>query len=136
MIDIDYFKKYNDQYGHLEGDNCLIRVANAIESASRRPGETVARYGGEEFIAILPYTTIPDIKKYGEFLCENIRNLQIPHHVDERFSIVTVSIGAFSAIPNTEINEHEFIAQADTALYRAKSDGRDCVRVSGLDLFI
>ena len=128
LVDIDHFKKFNDNYGHVEGDQCLATVAKLIELVTRRPGEIVARFGGEEFIVLLPYTTIVDAEKYGERLCDRVRNQNIAHHFQDGSQFVTVSVGVYSAIPNQDMTENVFVENADRALYQAKSAGRNCVR--------
>jgi diguanylate cyclase (GGDEF)-like protein len=127
MIDIDHFKNYNDCYGHLAGDNCLIKVAKAISTELCRPGDVLARYGGEEFIAILPNT-----REVSHLLAERCRlvveNLQIKHEQSPFSDYVTISIGIASHIPNKQVSSvYDFVAQADRSLYEAKSQGRNKV---------
>lgn len=127
MIDVDHFKPYNDGYGHLEGDNCLRCVADCIALTTRRPGEIAARYGGEEFIVILPYTALEDAARYGELLCQRIRELGIVHAYSPP-GVVTASVGVTSAIPEEGGSGQALVAAADRALYSAKAAGRDCAR--------
>jgi diguanylate cyclase (GGDEF)-like protein len=130
LIDIDHFKQYNDHFGHVEGDSCLIKIAKSIESSTRRPSECVARFGGEEFVVILPYTSTLEITKYGEILCQHVRSLNLPSSPCGKFDRVTVSVGVFSTVPDAHISELNFVLNADKALYQAKSDGRNCSRVT------
>jgi diguanylate cyclase (GGDEF)-like protein/PAS domain S-box-containing protein len=125
MIDIDNFKKYNDTYGHQEGDVCLRKIAQAIKKSCNRPRDLVGRYGGEEFIVFLPNTDIKGVIVVANRILKNIRNLKIPHESSPTADIVTVSIGALS-IPcdkNTELDMHIFMA--DNLLYKAKKNGRN-----------
>lgn len=127
MIDVDFFKPYNDGYGHVEGDICLKRIADCIGSATRRPGELAARYGGEEFLAILPHTDADEAMKYAERLCACAFDLKIPH-VYAPAGYVTVSIGIASFPPGAFETPDGLITAADNALYAAKSAGRNCCR--------
>ncbi|MBC9251246.1 hypothetical protein A9179_13255 [Pseudomonas alcaligenes] len=125
IIDVDHFKAYNDHYGHPQGDACLQRVARAINTVARRPGELVARYGGEEFAVIVPHTDTADAEKYGQWLCELIRELQIPHQHSATAPQVTISVGLVSVVPSGQGSVQQLLAAADQALYQAKSDGRN-----------
>lgn len=125
LIDIDHFKTYNDGYGHQQGDACLIRVAGAIGAGTRRPGEAIARYGGEEFVVILPYTSSEDAQKYGNWICEHVRSLNITHVFSTTSQVVTVSVGVTSVIPDHKMDAGALIRAADQALYQAKSSGRN-----------
>ena len=129
LIDVDHFKLFNDHYGHQEGDNCLRQVAAAIKANTRRPGEMAARFGGEEFAAILPACDLDAAKKFGETLCERIRQLAIPHQGSDSYGIVTVSIGVASIQPTDGEAAQHLIAAADMALYMSKNAGRN--RVTG-----
>ncbi|MFC5697998.1 diguanylate cyclase domain-containing protein [Pseudomonas sp. GCM10022186] len=130
LIDIDHFKAYNDHYGHPQGDVCLQRVATAIDTVARRPGELVARYGGEEFVIILPHSDAHGARKYGEQLCEVVRNLQLAHQASETAAMVTISVGVASLVPTVESTTLQLIALADQALYQAKVAGRNRAIVS------
>ncbi|MFZ6046980.1 diguanylate cyclase domain-containing protein [Pseudomonas sp. CR3202] len=130
LIDIDHFKAYNDHYGHPQGDVCLQRVATAIDTVARRPGELVARYGGEEFVIILPHSDTHGARKYGERLCEVVRNLQLAHQASETADQVTISVGVASLVPSVESTTLQLIALADQALYQAKAAGRNRAIVS------
>lgn len=125
MIDVDDFKKYNDTYGHLEGDACLQRVARGLFSSTQRSGELVTRYGGEEFAIVLPYTDESQACQYGEWICHKIRSLAIPHEGIARTNVVTVSVGVATCIPSKLESPSHLVKQADVALYQAKQGGRD-----------
>ena len=125
MLDIDYFKKYNDHYGHAEGDQCLRDIANELKTLFQRSGELFARYGGEEFVIILPQTPENIAIKMAEAILEKVRELALPHTVSS-FNIVTVSIGLTTMIPKHSADKLEtFQKQADDALYKAKEHGRN-----------
>lgn len=125
MIDIDHFKKYNDAYGHLEGDVCLQKVSWALQSALSRPGDLLARYGGEEFVAILPHTDISGAAELAAAFHRHVQKLALPHGDSPVSSIVTISIGIASVIPNQKLSPSQVVAMADDALYRAKQAGRN-----------
>ncbi|ESA38993.1 response regulator receiver modulated diguanylate cyclase [Leptolyngbya sp. Heron Island J] len=127
LIDIDYFKAYNDTYGHLNGDKCLCQVAKIINDCARRPADLAARYGGEEFALILPNTELEGVIHVGKLIQEQLRNLAIPHVSSKVKSIVTVSIGAVAIVPAFSKSPQTLINCADQALYHAKNNGRDCV---------
>lgn len=124
LLDVDHFKKYNDHYGHLEGDTCLVKIAHQAHRLFRRGGEMVARYGGEEFAIILPGSTQDDALRSANVLLEKIADLKIEHAASSTSEYVTVSIGLVSSIPHIEVTEEEFIKAADEALYQAKEAGR------------
>ncbi len=126
LIDIDFFKKYNDYYGHSSGDDCLIKVASALQSAVKRPVDLAARYGGEEFVVLLPETPIEGAICVAERIAEAIAALRIEHHESEVFDHVTVSQGAASIDPDGELKAVRLIEMADEALYAAKERGRNC----------
>ena len=130
MIDIDYFKKYNDQYGHQAGDTCLVRVATAMKSVLNSPSDIIARYGGEEFIAILPETDNKGALLVAENIRKVIHDLEIPHEASDK-DVVTVSIGFGTAQPVKLMNYEKLVSCADKALYQAKEKGRNCVVMSG-----
>lgn len=125
LCDVDYFKAYNDAYGHQAGDNCLYEVAQAIERAVKRPADTAFRYGGEEFAVVLPYTEEQGAIIVAEEIHEQIRDLQILHHSSQVDQIVSLSSGASSIIPDTSSSPHTLISTADNALYDAKLKGRN-----------
>ncbi len=125
MIDIDHFKRYNDYYGHLEGDVCLQKVSMALQSALCRGGDLLARYGGEEFIAILPDTDINGARELAIAFHNRVKKLEIPHNESPVAPIITVSIGIASVIPSRKLSSSQVIAMADDALYQAKDSGRN-----------
>ena len=125
LIDIDYFKLYNDHYGHQNGDDCLIRVARTIAKIPQRPTDLVARYGGEEFVVILPNTNIEGALMVAESIRVAIASLTIPHTESQVSEYITVSSGVVSVIPNSENSLDDLINKADQALYTAKNQGRD-----------
>lgn len=128
MLDIDFFKKYNDEYGHLAGDECLKKVAETIQSSCKRSTDLVARWGGEEFACVLPSTNLSQAKEIAEEIRKNIMKLQIPHKKSEISDIVTVSSGV-SEINYKEKTMEILIEKADKALYNAKSNGRNRVSI-------
>ncbi|MCG8313434.1 MAG: diguanylate cyclase [Pseudomonadales bacterium] len=129
MVDIDFFKAYNDKLGHVKGDHCLRDVAQSLSTHARRPGDLVARYGGEEFSVILPALDIGEAFKVAEFLCQKIRELNVPHPGSDIAPCVTVSIGVAAQVPNEHNERSDLIKQADDALYLAKKRGRNRVEI-------
>jgi diguanylate cyclase (GGDEF)-like protein len=125
MLDIDFFKKFNDALGHLEGDRCLKAVADAIRGAVKRPGDFVARYGGEEFVVVLPNTGEADAARIGDELRREVKALQIPHPDSLANPWVTISVGTATAVPTREGSHLAMLHEADQALYAAKTNGRD-----------
>jgi diguanylate cyclase (GGDEF)-like protein len=125
LIDIDYFKKYNDTYGHGEGDTCLKTVTKAIAESVMRPDDFVARYGGEEFVVILPNTDENGARIIADRILRNVRSLNIPHKASEVSDRVTVSIGATTAYVDLVHNGSDYIKRADEALYVSKGNGRN-----------
>jgi diguanylate cyclase (GGDEF)-like protein len=125
MIDIDYFKRYNDYYGHQGGDDCLIRVAQTIAKIPQRATDLVARYGGEEFVVVLPNTNAESALIVAEEIRSAIAFLKIPHAASKVSHYVTLSLGVASLIPTPENSPEALIAKADRALYTAKEKGRD-----------
>ncbi|HAO12865.1 MAG TPA: diguanylate cyclase response regulator [Planktothrix sp. UBA8407] len=134
LCDVDFFKLYNDTYGHLAGDYCLQQVANAIETAVNRVRETepylVARYGGEEFAVILPEVDVENARKIAEEIQLQIRSLHISHFSSPISSFITNSSGVACAIPGNNSCLQELISAADQAMYQAKFQGRDQVKVA------
>lgn len=133
LLDIDHFKSYNDTYGHMQGDFCLREVAQALVQNSRRPAEFVARYGGEEFAVILPNTDARDARKYGQWICEQIHNLAIPHNASPTIPFVTISAGIATTIPTSQASLENLLATADSALYMAKEAGRNQFALAQLE---
>ena len=132
MLDVDYFKRYNDCYGHQAGDTCLVQVAKAATAAVKRSTDLFVRYGGEEFAAILPSTDAAGAIAVAESMRQAIRDLGIPHEQSEVSSIVTVSMGIATVIPTAKISPDELVAVADRALYDAKRQGRDRYKSANL----
>lgn len=130
LIDIDHFKRYNDTYGHQEGDRCLQRVATAIARGAFRPGDLVARYGGEEFAVIMANTSLSGARTVGARICEEIAALAIPHAASSAGPIVSLSIGIAAFPPDDDGNPEALIAAADGALYEAKGRGRNRIAVA------
>lgn len=131
MIDVDYFKLYNDAHGHQQGDRCLVDIVAAIQSALHRPGDYVARYGGEEFAVVLPQTSEQGALRIAESIRAALAALRIPR-AGFGPPYVTVSTGVATFDPTRErLNADELIRRADIALYAAKHAGRDRVRVHG-----
>lgn len=124
MMDIDYFKPFNDNYGHGKGDDCLIKVAQALQSVIKRPCDLLARYGGEEFVALLPETDSEGVMRVAEQLRLAVEQLNYPHAHSKVASHVTVSLGCISALL-THHSPEELLLQADHALYQAKKSGRN-----------
>jgi diguanylate cyclase (GGDEF)-like protein len=133
LIDVDFFKPFNDNYGHMDGDQCLKQVAQTLEQGIYRAHDTVARFGGEEFVIILPDTEFEGACSAAEKFRQTIEQLQIPHAYSTVSDYVTISLGVATAIPSRSSTTTQFIDVADTALYSAKSAGRNCVRGNTLD---
>jgi diguanylate cyclase (GGDEF)-like protein len=127
MCDIDYFKAYNDNYGHQKGDNCLIRLALLLQEHARREGDMAARYGGEEFVILLPATSLDSARDIAEQMRLAIAELSIPHRFSSPENIVTGSFGVATVIPMPDQQPGILISRADKALYRAKQQGRNQV---------
>lgn len=133
MVDIDFFKNYNDTYGHLEGDECLRKVALALKNGLKRPADLVARWGGEEFACILPETGHAEALTIAEDLRRSIMELAIPHKGSIIEKFVTVSMGVATISPSENEEFESLIKKADDALYKAKERGRNRV-FSEMDL--
>ncbi len=127
MVDIDYFKDYNDFFGHQEGDKCLKRIAMSIQELVKRPGDVFARYGGEEFCLILPDTDIKGASALAERVKEKVLNLKIPAANKSVSEYVTISLGVSCIIPAGKTIPEDLIYAADKALYFAKNHGRNRV---------
>ena len=127
MADIDFFKAYNDNYGHPKGDECLIKVARTMVSSLKRPMDLVTRYGGEEFAVVLPDTDINGAIIVAEEIRKSIEALEIKHERSDVAPYISLSLGVSSIIPNHSDSLEELINQADKALYKAKASGRNIV---------
>lgn len=125
MIDIDFFKRYNDNYGHLEGDDCLKKVAHAIVTSVNRPGDLAARYGGEEFAVVLSDTDVENARSIALKIQSNVHNLNIPHTGSTVADTVTLSIGIGGMVPTMTSSMELLIKRADDSLYEAKKNGRN-----------
>ncbi|MGK7933323.1 MAG: diguanylate cyclase [Microcystaceae cyanobacterium] len=130
ICDVDEFKRYNDYYEHLQGDDCLIQVAKAIDEGSKRATDLVARYGGEEFAIILPNTNENGAVKVAKNIQTQIHQLQIPHANSTVSPHVTVSMGVASLIPQIGLTPTQLIQLADAALFNAKKQGRNRMIIS------
>ncbi|RMG55464.1 MAG: GGDEF domain-containing protein [Gammaproteobacteria bacterium] len=127
LIDIDFFKRYNDHYGHPAGDRCLKRIAGLIAQAAQRPGDLAARIGGEEFVLLLPETDLEAARDLAEALRDRVEQEAIPHRESPIDHHVTISIGVASLIPGGNVPPSELVHGADHALYEAKRAGRNLV---------
>ncbi|MDD5400674.1 MAG: diguanylate cyclase [Sulfurimonas sp.] len=125
MIDIDFFKLYNDNYGHWKGDECLAKVATTLRKTLKRPTDTVSRYGGEEFIILLKDIDKDGAKKVAESLVNAVAELKIPHEYSPVTNFVTISAGVAIKEENETISKEELLKIADDELYRAKESGRN-----------
>ncbi|SMC29697.1 PAS domain S-box-containing protein/diguanylate cyclase (GGDEF) domain-containing protein [Andreprevotia lacus DSM 23236] len=125
MIDVDHFKAYNDNYGHQAGDDCLKQIAAGLSGLLLRPGDLLARYGGEEFVAVLPNTDREGARQVAERMCEQVAAMNIPHSYSSASSVVTISCGVATRVPEEEMPPDALIQLADMALYAAKRGGRN-----------
>ncbi len=131
MVDVDYFKRYNDCFGHLAGDDCLKAVAGVLHGMAKRAGDVAARYGGEEFVLLLPQTPLEQAEKIAQDLCDQVYGLARPHPCSDAAPVVTVSVGV--ACLAHQVGDgvagadylQELLSAADKALYRAKAAGRN-----------
>lgn len=126
MVDVDFFKKFNDRYGHQEGDQCLAQVALALSQSVKRATDLVARYGGEEFVVLLSQTTRDDAYSLCERIRHAVESLNIPHQ-DSTLGLVTISLGGVTQYAREDVRAAELVRTADKALYRAKGTGRNKV---------
>ena len=124
MLDIDYFKEYNDHYGHQAGDDCLRRVAGLLDAVAARPRDLVARYGGEEFVLIAPATDSASAMALARRACEAVQALAL-EHVRSDQGVITISVGVAALVPGAGHSVEELLRAADAALYRAKEQGRN-----------
>lgn len=125
MCDVDYFKQYNDFYGHIGGDDCLVTIASALATTVARPADLVARYGGEEFVLLLPNTDIQGAEFIAAKVMKHLADLDIPHSKSEVSNQVTVSMGISSVVPDAGKSLRQLLTHADDALYEAKLTGRN-----------
>lgn len=132
LIDVDYFKQYNDKYGHQKGDECLITIASAMRRCLSRSIDFIARYGGEEFIVVLPSTDVKGALKVAGYLRQAILNLKIPHALSDVSTYVTISQGLTVYNADNDSNIDDIIFNADKYLYLAKSNGRNRVEAMPL----
>ncbi|HXU92911.1 MAG TPA: diguanylate cyclase [Gallionella sp.] len=126
LLDVDYFKKYNDRYGHQAGDDCLKVVAREVAAAAPRAGDLAARYGGEEFVLVLGETDESGARWVAERICRQVIGLKMMHE-DSPHDYVTVSCGVSSVLPNDGLSVDKLVKTADKALYLAKKNGRNGV---------
>ncbi|MAX52662.1 MAG: sensor domain-containing diguanylate cyclase [Methylophaga sp.] len=130
VMDIDFFKQYNDCYGHIQGDDCLKQVAQALSSAATRSRDFFARFGGEEFVMLLPETDASAAIKIAERCQQLMMKLQISHQESEVSQLLTISIGLGTIVPSPKDEIVDFVEQVDQALYRAKECGRNRVKTA------
>lgn len=130
LLDIDSFKQFNDNYGHQAGDECLVKVAEALKNFARRPDDILARYGGEEFAVVLGNTTLPDAERVAENIRSAIFELNVLHEFGASSGRITISAGVATAYPHEDRSETQLIESADLALYEAKASGRNCLAVN------
>ena len=127
MIDIDRFKQYNDSYGHVSGDRCLVQVSAAMKASVRRAADLFCRYGGEEFVCLLPETNLESALARAQEFVRSVERLRIAHANSANAEVVTVSCGAAALVPDSDFEAQELVRQADRQLYAAKLAGRNRV---------
>jgi diguanylate cyclase (GGDEF)-like protein/PAS domain S-box-containing protein len=130
LLDVDFFKVYNDLNGHLIGDECLRQIVATILPVVSRPADLLARYGGEEFIVVLPSTDAAGARQMAEWIRDAVESARLPHPGNLPYGVITVSVGCATMVPRPEITHLHLLEAADRALYRAKSQGRNCVQVA------
>ncbi len=128
MMDIDFFKSYNDHYGHLAGDDCLRKVAQGLNEIGRRPADLLARYGGEEFVLLLPETDAEGVLWMTNSVQERIKVLNLPHAFSSVSNRITLSIGVATMIATDQQKPDDLVQKADKLLYEAKLNGRNQAR--------
>jgi diguanylate cyclase (GGDEF)-like protein len=133
LCDIDFFKQYNDTYGHIAGDDCIKQIVKALNSAIYHSTDLLTRYGGEEFAAILPQTNLPQALKVAQRMQTAIAALQIPHRASAAGSFVTISIGIASTTPTPPQTADLLLDEADRHLYDAKHHGRNYIAYSQIE---
>ncbi|MFA6940456.1 MAG: diguanylate cyclase [Clostridiaceae bacterium] len=129
ILDIDNFKEYNDNYGHLKGDDVIKKAAEIINKNVRRSSDFLARYGGDEFIVLLPETNIEEAAKFADIIRDSINSAKIPHEHSKVSHFVSATIGVASLIPGELNSENDLLFRADRALYKAKQNGRNRVEI-------
>jgi diguanylate cyclase (GGDEF)-like protein len=135
LCDVDFFKQFNDGYGHQVGDECLKAVARTLKGTLRRPTDLVARYGGEEFAVILPDTDITGALLVAESMRAAVENLRITHRFSRANGVVTISIGSAAVIPGrSDAGSVKLLKAADDALYQAKQAGRNRIAAAAVAL--
>ncbi len=130
LLDVDNFKLYNDNYGHIQGDKCLVSIANALSELFVRSGEVVGRYGGEEFVILLSHTDKDKLCKDAERIQNKLKALNIIHDFSDAAPLVTVSQGLLHLQPSGKENVESLYQKVDTALYKAKQAGRNCFKLA------
>lgn len=130
MLDVDYFKAYNDHYGHQQGDLCLQRVGEVLRASVRRAGELAARYGGEEFVVVLPGASLAQAQETAQSILLAMRAQQIPHASSPLAHVVTISLGVAACTPHLADHRERLLKAADMALFEAKHRGRNAVVVA------
>jgi diguanylate cyclase (GGDEF)-like protein len=127
IIDVDNFKKFNDTYGHLEGDKCLRDVAQELQTQVNRPGDMIARYGGEEFAILLPETALKDAVKVAEKCRQAVEDLKVRHDKNDSWGVVTISVGVSCMVPDESNDYGQLLEMADEVMYESKTSGRNRV---------
>jgi diguanylate cyclase (GGDEF)-like protein len=130
FCDIDYFKRFNDTYGHQAGDACLVRVAHTMQESLNRPADLAARYGGEEFVALLVDTEREGARLLAERIRKRIESLHLEHRASTVAPVLTVSLGVATSLPRRAERAEDLVSWADRALYRAKQGGRNRVALA------
>lgn len=128
IIDIDFFKEYNDCYGHLQGDDCLKQVASTLNGVAARSRDFFGRFGGEEFVMLLPETDENAAWAVAERCRQSLFKKQIPHEYSKVSQLLTISLGVSTMIPSPDDEHNELIDRADKQLYQAKQRGRNCIQ--------
>lgn len=127
LLDIDYFKRFNDSYGHVAGDECLIKIGGVFKNSLSRASDLAARYGGEEFVVLLPEAGKEEAIKVADMLRQKIESMHVPHEKSAVSKYVTVSLGVTSTVPDRNSSHEDLFKMADRALYLAKNSGRNKV---------
>ena len=125
MLDVDWFKNFNDRYGHQEGDDCLRRISRILEQITGSSQGLAARYGGEEFVVVLPGCEGPEALTVAQKIGKAVEDAGIPHDKIQATGVVTVSAGVAFCYPATGQNPEDLLKKADAALYKAKANGRN-----------